>query len=117
MTESEKIPDTDCIYLRNGKYYCKYMYDDIYQIKASERNCIVFLSPDKSIRLVLAIPLIELIGFLPTDIFIRVHRSYIVNAHHIDRIIGNRLYIGDAPIPIGREYKEAIYSRLNIIGA
>lgn len=116
MKQSKRIPDTDCIYLKNGDYYCKYMYNDIYLIAASGRNCNIYLSPDKSVKLVISMALNELLNFLPPEIFIRNHRSYVINIHHIERIAGNLLYIGETPLPIGREYKKEVYSLINIAG-
>lgn len=116
MANTEKIMMNECIYLRNDEYYYKYMYNDIYQIAVSGRCCNIYLSPDRSQKISLSITLIELMKFLPTHIFMRTHRSYVVNINHIERITGNMLYVGDCIVPIGREYKETVYSRLNIVG-
>lgn len=116
MENSEKILTNECIYLRNEEYYHKYMYDDIYQVTVSGKYCNIYLSPDKSKRISLSIALMELMKFLPDDVFIRTHRSFVVNMNHIERVMGNRLYVGNDIVPIGREYKETVYSRLNIVG-
>lgn len=44
--------------------------------------------------------------FLPADIFIRVHRSYIVNVNKIKTIERNRIIFGKVYIPISDSYKE-----------
>lgn len=116
MTDHDKPLTSECIYLMTDGFYCKYMYDEIYQIIVSGRSCNMYLSPDKSIRLVLSISLSKLMHFLPAHIFIQTHRSYVANINHIKRIVGNTLHVGDAIVPIGREYKECVYSRLNIVG-
>lgn len=116
MDETNKNLTTDCIYLKNGEFYCKYLYSEIYYIVVSGRYCNVFLSPDKTIKLSLPMTLTDLTEFLPPDIFIRTHRSYIANINHIERIVGNTIYVGEVVVPIGREYKKEIYSRLNIAG-
>lgn len=43
---------------------------------------------------------------LPSVDFLRVHRSYIVNIHHIDSISKNMLQVGDAQIAVSEHYKE-----------
>lgn len=116
MTDSDKASTTECIYFKEGEYYCRYMYSDIYWISVSGRYSNIHLSSDRAHKLSLPITLTELMKFLPTSIFIRIHRSYIVNANYIERISGNMLYIGTAVLPIGREYKKAVYSHLNIVG-
>lgn len=45
---------------------------------------------------------------LPSDRFIRVHRSYIVNIDHITGYTKGRVFmVGDDYVPIGENYKEA----------
>ena len=50
---------------------------------------------------------------LPSEIFVRVHRSYIVSIHHIKAIENNRIIIENVRIPIGEMYKEEFYKRLD----
>jgi DNA-binding LytR/AlgR family response regulator len=46
---------------------------------------------------------------LPSEEFIRVHRSYIVAISQIDSIARNEIYIDKKIIPIGDSYKEDFY--------
>ncbi|MBC6992518.1 LytR/AlgR family response regulator transcription factor [Hymenobacter sp. BT491] len=46
---------------------------------------------------------------LPASEFVRVHRSFIVALSRIDSIRTNRIYLGDAVIPIGDVYTEAFH--------
>ena len=50
---------------------------------------------------------------LPTDRFIRVHRSYIVQKEKIRIIEHNRIVFGNTYIPIGESYKPAFQDFLN----
>jgi DNA-binding LytR/AlgR family response regulator len=43
---------------------------------------------------------------LPASLFLRVHRSFIINKSKIGHIEGNRVFIGRHEIPIGSNYKE-----------
>jgi len=38
--------------------------------------------------------------------FIQIHRSYIINIDKVTKIYGNRVFIDDEAIPIGKKYKE-----------
>lgn len=49
---------------------------------------------------------------LPKQRFIRVHKSYIVAIPKIESIERNRIFIGEAVIPIGETYKEAFFKRI-----
>ncbi len=42
---------------------------------------------------------------LPSDNFIRVHKSFIISMEKIDKIENNRIYIENAIIPIGNSFK------------
>jgi DNA-binding LytR/AlgR family response regulator len=42
---------------------------------------------------------------LPTDTFIRVHRSYLVNKNYINAVGRSAIKIGDEEIPVGDNYK------------
>lgn len=46
---------------------------------------------------------------LPTNQFVRVHKSYIVALNRIESIERNRIYVGKAVIPIGDTYRESFY--------
>lgn len=51
---------------------------------------------------------------LPTGMFIRVHRSFIVNKLKISHIEGNRVFVDNVEIPIGSNYKEGFLKVLGI---
>lgn len=46
---------------------------------------------------------------LPDDIFVRVHRSFVVSLHHIDTISRNEITIGKKIIPIGNSYRNDFF--------
>ena len=56
---------------------------------------------------------------LPTNIFTRVHRSYIVNTSSIAVIEDNAIVIktkeGNRTIPIGKSYKDSLMNDLNLM--
>jgi DNA-binding LytR/AlgR family response regulator len=49
---------------------------------------------------------------LPSDLFIRVHKSYIVSINKINSIVRNRIIIGDKWIPIGENFKDVFHEIL-----
>jgi DNA-binding LytR/AlgR family response regulator len=51
---------------------------------------------------------------LPAHIFLRVHRSFIINKSRIGHIEGNRVFIADKEIPIGSNYKEAFLKEIGL---
>lgn len=49
---------------------------------------------------------------LPGSLFLRVHRSFIINKSKIGHIEGNRVFIGKHEIPIGSNYKESFLKEI-----
>lgn len=56
----------------------------------------------------------ELLGKLPSNQFLRVHKSYVVNVNYIKTVQRNRIVINDIRIPIGESHKEAFFSILGL---
>lgn len=46
---------------------------------------------------------------------IRTHRSYVINVEKVDAIEGNRLFIGEKEIPVGRNYREEVNKYFNFL--
>ncbi len=53
-------------------------------------------------------------SLLPDNLFIRVHRSFIINKSKINHIEGNTIEIQQTQIPIGTNYKEAFLKALGL---
>jgi two-component system, LytTR family, response regulator len=52
---------------------------------------------------------------LPADLFMRVHRSYIISLDKIEFVEGNQIYIDDDTfVPLGETYKSTLWSTLDI---
>lgn len=66
-------------------------------------------------RLVVHVTMKSLMDKLPADEFMRVHRSYIVNLHHIRDIEQNALLIGEVMIPVSRSSKPELMQKLNVL--
>lgn len=50
--------------------------------------------------------------YLPSNMFIKTHKSYIVSAAKIDSIDGNEIRIGDHSVPISRNSREEMMEKL-----
>ena len=49
---------------------------------------------------------------LPTQLFLRIHRSYMVAIKHIESYTHEIIEIGDLQLPISRSYKKSVMHRL-----
>lgn len=56
----------------------------------------------------------EFIETLPDSIFIRIHKSYIVNLEHISRIEPFQLTVDNQKIPLSPNYKGEVWHKLGI---
>jgi len=51
---------------------------------------------------------------LPSDVFVRIHRSYVVNRNKVDAIQKNKIKIQSQELPIGKLYKDISKNLLSI---
>lgn len=101
------------IYFKCNNWLEKLRYSTICYLEAAGSYCSIHISNNK--KLTIAQPLGEIINSLPSDTFIRVHRSYVINIRYVNKYYGNIFYIQDTIIPIGRTYKKEALSHFNIV--
>lgn len=85
---------------------------DITYIEALSRRIIIHTVDGNSIESYEQISSIYGRIILENSFFIRPHKSYIVNRQYIDRYDKSSITIGNISIPIGRSYRQNIYSDL-----
>jgi DNA-binding LytR/AlgR family response regulator len=66
----------------------------------------------KTEKYVIYITMKKVEQILPSDQFIRVHRSFVVALRHIDYVEGNIIHIGDKEVPIGKSFRDDFKKRL-----
>jgi len=49
---------------------------------------------------------------LPAALFLRVHKSFLVNLSHVERLSGNVLRVGPREVPVGATYRQDVLRRL-----
>lgn len=90
------------------KIYKVYLGDILYIEGLKEY--VSYYTREKRIIVLQSLKAIE--SELPSDQFMRIHRSYIVPIRKIKSLDGNQVQIGDKLIPIGRSYKEEVMKRV-----
>lgn len=99
--------------LKQGDYYIVYKQKEILYVEAcGSYSCITILN-QKMITVTFNLADIE--SKLSGDLFIRIHRSAIVNINYITRFIGNTIYLGEKTFPVGRKFKRLLMVRLNLL--
>lgn len=109
----EPLEDTyllkDRIFIRHKERLIKIFLEDIQYVEAERNYCKVQTIKTKY---TLSVPLKTLEDKLPSPLFLRVHRSFMVNLKHIDELGDTYLMIDKQTIPINKETKELLKQKL-----
>ncbi|PQJ21865.1 LytTR family DNA-binding domain-containing protein [Tenacibaculum sp. SG-28] len=104
-------PDQTFISLKSDKKIYQVKIDSILFIEA-QGDYIKVHTEEKS--LLCYKTLTKVFELLPKDMFIQVHKSYIIQREKMDYIEGNQIRIASTVIPIGLKYKTDFINLLNI---
>lgn len=110
MVEEEDTDDAlrnGCVFVRTQQtFMIKIQLADIILFEA-DRNYTTFFSAEKKYTIKRNLSYVE--NRIEADNFLRVHRSYIVNAHHIQKVSYYKIILSNnMEISLGRAYKESI---------
>ena len=99
----------NCIFVKREYKIEKILLDSILYIKARE-NYIAIVTEKEQIMSLQHIKSIE--EKLPSDKFIRVHKSYIVSLDKINTIEKSEIKINNDIIPIGDSYRASFFKKI-----
>jgi DNA-binding LytR/AlgR family response regulator len=100
---------TDHLYVKTGYEQLKVLFEDILYLEAAG-NYVTFVLKDKNI--LSRSTFIEAINLLPSDKFMRVHRSFVVAINKIDKLERHQLTIKNNKIPLSEAYSESLNNAL-----
>lgn len=107
---SEKVAEEESfIYIKEGKEVHKVHLNKILYIE-SYKDQITIYFPEGELKTYYRIGDID--QQLPSDQFIRSHKSFIVSKWYINSFTTKTITIGDKKIPIGITYREAVMQQL-----
>lgn len=106
----ENDASTKRIFLRQNKSYIQVDVDAILYIEAAGNYTKIITTND---TITIREKISDMVESLPLDDFLQVHKSFAIAIKHIKSIEGNRIYIGDNTIPIGKLYKANLNKILN----
>lgn len=102
---------SDHFYLKTGLEQQKVLFSEILFIEATGNYVTFFLDKDRS--LISRLTFMEAINLLPADKFVRVHRSFMVAAHKIDKAERHQVTICQNKIPVGEAYRHNLKTILD----
>ncbi len=97
------------IFLRSNKKYIQVVIDDILFIEASGNYTKVITNIE---IITVREKISSVLDVLPKEDFLQVHKSFAVAPKHIKSIEGNRIFISDHIIPIGKVFRTNIVQLL-----
>ncbi len=102
---------SDFMFLKVENRLVKVLLKDILYIKGYGDYIRIYLD---SGEMMLSLQTLSRIESMLPDSFVRIHRSYIVALDKISEIEHRRVRIGNEVIPIGDNYHEAFFRKLNL---
>lgn len=93
------------IFVKSGVKRIKLYFEDITHIQGLKDYAIIHII-DEKIVVKGSIKMVQ--EMFPKDLFVRVHKSFLVTRACIKRLERNRITIGDHQIPIGRNYRDDV---------
>lgn len=114
MEESSMIKDH--IFVWHKDRFVRLALNKIVMIKADRSYCEI-ITVDKG-SYMLSVPMSDVCRKLHDSTFIKIHRSYTVNIHFIDYLMGNMIITETGiKLTIGREYRTNVFGRFIFVGA
>lgn len=92
-------------FVKDGHDWIKIIWKNV-QFIQSDGNLLYIHEKDK--KVITRMPLKDIVHLLPSQEFIRVHKSFIVSLSAIHRIERHQLHLSNAVVPIATTYKDVI---------
>jgi len=106
---TEKSVQNEAIFIKCDGVIVKILCEEILFIETAKDYVFIQTRNKKYLTL---ISLRQIQESLPLSIFMKVHRSYVVNVQQVDRMEGNLLYLEQHKIKISRQLKKEVYDRI-----
>ena len=110
----KSVLEEDFIFVKADKKLIKVNYDDILYIEGLKDYVIIRCNDTRVITLQ---TMKSLEARLPSKIFKRIHRSYIINMSKVEAVMGNMIEITEKGakkhLPIGKNYREELQGMVN----
>lgn len=92
------------LFFQTHRKMVKVFLDDIIYIECMKDYINIHRRASPELLIKLSLSKVE--SILPTNLFLRIHRSYIVSIDKVTAFTQNDVEIGELELPIGRSYTE-----------
>jgi DNA-binding LytR/AlgR family response regulator len=107
LTEPKKV--NDHFFIKCDNQIEKVFYEDLWYAEAMSNYVMLYTN---SRKMMVYITIKSLEEQLPGDVFMKIHKSFIVNLHKVKSIEGNILDIGETKITISQNLREKVLDRI-----
>jgi len=101
--ESRSYQMNDRIFVRSREHLVKIKLEDIIYVEADSCYCNIYTKEEKHV-IVSTLKKFEASVSFPS--FIRVHRSFLINVQHVDKIGDSYVMFGEQMVPVSKNHKE-----------
>lgn len=101
------------IFIKSGPRIHQVNFEDLLYME-KKGHYVVFFTSEK--QLLSRMNMSDLLNSLPSDSFVRVHRSFVVALDKIDTIEKHTIVIQNNRIPIGESYRDDLFKRIQSTG-
>lgn len=110
-----KMPHVEnSVFTYSGDMYRRLLFDEIAWIEAAGSYCTIHLD-DGSVTTG-SFPLDRILeSYLPHSVFLRIHRSYVINVYKVTKFVGNCAFVGKQMLPVSASFKKDFLSCFNIV--
>lgn len=112
LNNEEPVILNDRIFVRCRDKMIKIMISDIWYIEA-DRNYSRIFTPGKEYLLATTLKAIE--EKLSAQLFVRIHRSYLINLSHVDEVGESHVVIANKSIPLSAGLKEHLLEKIQTL--
>jgi DNA-binding LytR/AlgR family response regulator len=106
------ILEHDAVFISDGWQHHKILLDSVLFLRSDHVYVEIHTRLD---RYVVRMALSKLEDVLDPAVFVRIHRSHIVNVRHITRFDKRQVWVGATQLGIGSHYREGLMARLPIL--
>ncbi len=108
--ENQVMNISDRLFLKKDHHFQRVALKDISLLEADGNYTTIYTQEEKFIY---STQLKYMEEKLPTDRFMRVHRSHVINIDAVDGWEGNTLFVQDKRVAVSKQYREKVFSIFN----
>jgi DNA-binding LytR/AlgR family response regulator len=115
LSRSEKISMltlNDSLFLKKDTHYDRVRFSNILYLSSQSNYTVVHTTTGYYMYACLLKTFEEL---LPVNVFVRVHRSFIVNLQAVTGLEGGMVFINETEIPVSKSRRDELYKNLKIL--